>query len=164
VNRPRFRAWRFLLPGIEAVDELAGLTLTPRGGVEMLEGDDSIRQAIYLLLATSPGERIMRPDYGCSLQHLVFYPNDDTTAGLAIFYVRRAIERWEQRVDVARLDALRSPFDHERLDIFLEYRVRATRRIEPLAVSLDLASGQVRPADAPAAGVPAAGPPPEEPA
>ena len=42
----------------------------------------------------------MRPDYGCELHRLVFSPNDDTTAGLAIHYVRRALERWEPRVEV----------------------------------------------------------------
>ena len=66
----------------------------------MVEDDASIRQSLLLLLSTSPGERVMRPDYGCSLRRLVFAPNDDTTAGLAIHYVRQAVERWEPRVEI----------------------------------------------------------------
>ena len=49
----------------------------------MVQYNDSIRQAILLLFSTRPGERVMRPDYGCDIHRLVFSPNDDTTAGLA---------------------------------------------------------------------------------
>jgi len=66
----------------------------------MVDGDDSVRQAILLLLSTVPGERIMRPEYGCLIHQLVFSPNDATTAGLAIHYVQRALDLWEPRVDV----------------------------------------------------------------
>ena len=100
-----------------------------------------MRQAVLLLLSTQPGERVMRPDYGCELHRLVFGPNDDTTAGLAIHYVRRALERWEPRIQILRLDAGRHPEDPERLNISLEYRVRSTQRGERLAYSLQLAGG-----------------------
>ena len=53
----------------------------------MIAGDAAIRQSIILLLTTTPGERVMRPDYGCPLHRLMFQPNDATTAGLAIHYV-----------------------------------------------------------------------------
>ena len=56
-----------------------------RGRLAMVEGNAAVRQAIQMLLSTAPGERVMRPGYGCDLQRLVFAPNDDTTAGLASF-------------------------------------------------------------------------------
>jgi hypothetical protein len=116
-----------------------GPCISNRGGIDMVEGDASVRQAIVLLLATRPGERVMRPTYGCNLQRLVFSPNDDTTAGLAIHYVRQAIERWERRVEVIHLDATRpdggAPGE---LEIYLEYRVRATLQAERLAFAFDL--------------------------
>ena len=82
----------------------------------------------------------MRPHYGCHLHRLVFSPNDDTTAGLAIHYVRQAIERWEPRVEVIHLDATRSERDAMTglLEISLEYRVRATLQTERLAYAFDL--------------------------
>ena len=103
-----------------------GLALTARGALAMVDSEASIRQALLLLLSTSPGERVMRPTYGCDLGRLVFSPNDDTTAGLAILYVRRAIELWEPRVQLLELDAQRSEDAPSRLDIALSYRVRAT--------------------------------------
>jgi len=72
---------------------------------------------------------------------LIFWPNDDTTAGLAIHYVRQAVDRWEPRVDRVRVDAQRNRDDESRLDITLEYRVRSTGDEDRLSVQLDLAGG-----------------------
>ncbi len=121
---PRWRAWRFLLPHLDAPPEECGLAIGPRG-VEMAEGEAAVRQALLLLLSTAPGERVMRPAYGCDLTHLVFALNDATTAGLAIHYVRRALERWEPRIEILHLDADPNPSDPGRLDIKLEYRVKS---------------------------------------
>src|ERR1700736_4358537 len=121
-----YRAWRFLHPDLDASAEFAGLSISATGGIEMVSEHASVRQAILLLLSTIPGERVMRPDYGCQLHRLVFSPNDETTAGLAIHYVRQALDRWEPRIDILRLDAERNTEDPEQLIISLEYRVRAT--------------------------------------
>jgi hypothetical protein len=134
----RYRAWRFVHPFFDALRGEAGLRLSTKGGIDMVEDEASVRQAIFLLLSTMPGERVMRPDYGCDLHRLVFSPNDDTTAGLAIHYVRRAITQWEPRIDVLRLDATRHVAAAECLDITLEYRVRATRRADRLIFPLNL--------------------------
>ncbi len=134
-----YGAWRFVHPDFGAPSTSTGLRLTPKGGIELVEGEESVRQAIFLLLSTLPGERVMRPDYGCQLYQLVFMPNDDTTAGLAIYFVRRALERWEPRIDLIRVDAGRDPDDPARLNIFLEYRVRATRRLQTLTFATNLA-------------------------
>jgi hypothetical protein len=137
-SNPRYRAWRFRYPDIDAPEMAAGLAISPRGGVDMVQDDASVRQAILLLISTIPGERVMRPDYGCPLNRLMFSPNDDTTAGLAIHYVRRAIQQWEPRVEIVHLDAHRNEDNPERLDIILEYRVRATQRSEQLNLALNL--------------------------
>lgn len=130
------RAWRFVHPDFD--QDLPGLHVSATGGVAMTEDDAAVRQSILLLLSTRPGERVMRPDYGCNLHRLLFWPNDNTTAGLAMHYVRQAIERWEPRVQITRLDASRNEFDSARLDIHLEYRLRATQRTEELRLSVAL--------------------------
>jgi uncharacterized protein len=141
MSAPRYRAWRFLHPDFDVSEERAGLRLTPTGAIDMVEEHAAIRQAVLLLLSTLPGERVMRPDYGCELHRLAFSPNDDTTAGLAIHYVRSALERWEPRIQLLQVDAGRNPEDPWRLDITVEYRVRTTRRGDRFLYPLLLAGG-----------------------
>jgi uncharacterized protein len=117
------------------------LTVAPTGGIAMVEGDESVRQAILLLLATIPGERVMRPRYGSYLHRLVFSPNDQTTAGLAIHYVRQAINRWEPRIEIVSLDANPDPHAPERLLIQLDYVVRASQATGVVTYPLELTPG-----------------------
>jgi Bacteriophage baseplate protein W len=139
---PRWRGWRFRVPPYDApLDALVGLGVDPAGAIEMVADDDAIRQSLMLLISTRPGERVMRPEYGCDLSRLVFSPNDDTTAGLAIHFVRQAVERWEPRVEVLRVDAGLDPEEATRLEIALDYRVRATLRSDSVVVGLDLQEG-----------------------
>jgi Bacteriophage baseplate protein W len=130
MTMPTYRALRFIDPD--------GLALTATGAVAMVDGDASVRQAILLLLSTVPGERLMRPDYGSHLHRLLFAPNDHTTAGLAIHYVRQALRRWEPRVDVVDLDAGADPDIATRLNITLRYQVRSSRAVDDLIFPFDL--------------------------
>ncbi|WP_152363091.1 GPW/gp25 family protein [Microlunatus speluncae] len=132
----RNRAFRFV--GVGWDSDATGLTLTATGGVSMIDGDESIRQAILLLLCTTPGERLMRPQYGSHLHRLMFAPNDRTNAGLAMHYVQQAIERWEPRVEIVELDAEANPELASRLDIRLIYRVRASLATAEINFPLDL--------------------------
>jgi Bacteriophage baseplate protein W len=113
-----------------------GLLCSGTGRLERVTGADLLRQSLLILLSTFPGERVMRPDYGCELLTLAFARNDDTTAGLAIHYVRRAVERFEPRVRILRLDAYRAPDSPHRLDVILEYQPRIGGSPESLAVGL----------------------------
>jgi phage baseplate assembly protein W len=121
-----------------------GVVLTPAGRIAMVSGDEAIRQSILLLLTTLPGERVMRPDYGCPLHRLLFAPNDATTAGLAIHYVRQALVRFEPRIDIVSLDAGAPAVrelgaaDASKLIISLVYRVKSTNRQASLDLEVDL--------------------------
>ena len=137
----RYLAFKFVHPDIDVDKGESGLSANSDGSLATVSGNQAIRQAILLLLSTYPGERVMRPNYGCNLHLLLFSPNDETTAGLAIHYVRRALERWEPRIEILSLDAGRSPEDSGQLLIDLEYRERSTQMDEQLLFTLDLAGG-----------------------
>jgi uncharacterized protein len=115
-----------------------GLVVTSTGAVATVAGAESIRQSLLLLLGTRPGERLMRPQYGSHLHRLLFAPNDHTTAGLAIHYVRQAVRRWEPRVEILALDAGADPLDAARLVVRLRYRVRATLVEDAIDYPIDL--------------------------
>ena len=138
MTAPLYRAWRFLHPDFDLTEAEPGLQVSRTGGIEMVAEHASVRQAILLLLTTTPGERLMRPDFGCDLYRLVFAPNDATTHGLAIHYVRQALQRWEPRIDILRLDANCSEGDPGRMDILLEYRMRRTLHRDTLVMPVNL--------------------------
>jgi phage baseplate assembly protein W len=114
------------------------------GSFAMTGGVTEVEQAMYLILSTTPGERPMRPEFGCPLADYVFAPADSTTAGLIAYEVVRALRRWEPRVDV--LDVQVTPDAAEStLWIDIGYRIRDSydRRnlVVPFYVIPDEASG-----------------------
>ena len=70
------------------------------GGVALVVREREIEEAIRLILATAPGERPMRPEFGCRVHDHVFAPINAATAGAIAHDVRYALERWEPRIDV----------------------------------------------------------------
>ena len=102
------------------------VALDEQGQVVMADDEKAIQQAIWTILGTAPGERLMRPDFGCGIHDLVFAANTAATAGLAAELVRRALIRWEPRIDVLDVAAAPDTADPTLLLIEIEYRVRTT--------------------------------------
>ncbi|TQS43386.1 GPW/gp25 family protein [Cryptosporangium phraense] len=128
---------RFLGAGFDGGGP-GGLALTSAGRLATVDGAAAVRQALLMLLSTRPGERLLRPTYGCRLPRLVFAPNDDTTAGLAIHYVREAVAEWEPRVEVLDVDAGPDPDAPSRLLVRLDYLIRESRTRDGLTLGVEL--------------------------
>jgi uncharacterized protein len=96
------------------------------GRIALTGGDDAVRRSILAVLSTTPGERVMRPDFGCPVQELAFAGNDDATAAEAAAMVREALALWEPRVDVLDVTAAADPADPGLLLVEIDYEVRAT--------------------------------------
>ena len=88
--------------------------------------EESVKQSIWIILSTSKGERVMRPEFGCSIHELVFVPNSAATRGLAEHYVREALLRWEPRIEVLQVKAKAGGAWDEELNISIEYRICVT--------------------------------------
>ena len=95
------------------------------GVVRMAEYEESVRQAIWIVLGTAKGERAMRPDFGCGIYDLVFEPNSPSTAGRVAQEVRDALLMFEPRIDVLDVQT-QSAGGGEVLLISIDYQVRAT--------------------------------------
>jgi uncharacterized protein len=131
--------WRFALPAFDVPEGGRwGLQLDPTGRSAMVGGSDVTRQSILLLLSTVPGERVMRPTYGCNLHELAFAANDGTTAGLAMHHVRRAVQQWVPHAEIVRVDAHPDPDDEAVLRIRLDYRHRPTDAHDTIEVGISL--------------------------
>jgi hypothetical protein len=101
-------------------------TLDERRTIALTEDEEEIEQAIRIILGTAPGQRVMRPEFGCRIHDLVFAPNNTATAGVAARYVTEALGRWEPRIEVRRVDVETDPHDAACLMISVEYRIVST--------------------------------------
>ena len=103
------------------------IRLGPDGSVLMTaDGDEAIRDSIWTILSTSPGERVMRPEFGCGIEDHVFDVNDVATGSSIAGSVRDALNTWEPRIEVLGVQALADPADRNRLLIEIDYRVRSS--------------------------------------
>jgi phage baseplate assembly protein W len=96
------------------------------GDIALSRYEEDIREAIWIILGTAPGERLMHPDFGCGIYEYVFAPNTTRTAGLVRFQVEQALTRWEPRIDLQEVQVQSDPDEPSRLLIAIEYQVKAT--------------------------------------
>ncbi len=94
------------------------------GKVAMSEYEENIRQSILLIISTKPGERPMLPAFGCEVHRYLFAPNTRTTANLIAFHVRKALKRWEPRVEVEGVRASTGRDGEVRIEV--DYKIVAT--------------------------------------
>jgi phage baseplate assembly protein W len=123
------RGWKFLVRPDE------------RGALRYVEFDEDIREAIRIILGTSPGERVMRPDFGCGISRYVFASMDATTVTSIENAVREALTRFEPRIDVQDVKADQSRVADGVLSINIAYVVRSTNARENMVYPFYLTEG-----------------------
>jgi phage baseplate assembly protein W len=96
-----------------------------RGSIHSSDGEDSIRESIIVILSTARGERVMRPDFGCRLNELVFAPNPMSTATLLRSFIEEALLNWEPRIEVDDI-TVTPRSDRSELEVSIDYSIRAS--------------------------------------
>ena len=99
------------------------------GRIGLVDGAQELEEAIRLILGTAPGERPMRPEFGCAIHDLVFATPDSSTAGRVAHSVRVALLRWEPRIEVLGVDVSYEAMDQGALLIDIQYQ--AARSNDP---------------------------------
>lgn len=98
------------------------------GRIALTDGAGDLDCSLRVVLATAPGERVMRSTFGCAIWDLVFEPINDNTLGLMAEVVREAIAMWEPRVTVQEVRTIPADDDQHNalVNIEIDYVVRAT--------------------------------------
>jgi uncharacterized protein len=109
-------------PGPEFLD--VPFHVDGRGRTAATDEDDHVRDLIYQVLFTTPGERVNRPDFGCGLKQMVFLPNGDALAAATQFLVHGALVRWLDTV--IRVEGVEVRAVDARLEVRVAYVKRAT--------------------------------------
>lgn len=99
------------------------------GHVASVEYEDDIRQSILIILETAPGERVMRPNFGCGIHELVFTAVDSTAIQRIRSEVEEAMRRCEARIEVLGVTVDEAATTEGKLLVQMEYRVRKTNQI-----------------------------------
>ena len=108
------------------------LTVDRRGAIALVGGRDDIEQALAIILGTAPGERPMRPEFGCEIHDLVFDTIDAATVGRIETAINAAIVRWEPRIELTEIDFDLSRAREGVLEITIGYRILATNQAHNL--------------------------------
>lgn len=93
------------------------------GGIALVAREREIEQAIRLILGTAPGERPMRPEFGCRIHDHVFGPANASTAGQIAYDVRSALQRWEPRIEIEDVAVSFDAHDLGRLYVDVRYAI-----------------------------------------
>ena len=131
---------------VDSLGRVVGMDmgLDAQGRIALSSYDDHVLQSILLIAKTSPGERVMRPDFGAGLSTLAFEPLGSATAALVQHRVTQALTRFEPRIDVLAVDVKpSSPANPGELVIELRYRVRRTDTITNVVFPFFLERGRV---------------------
>jgi phage baseplate assembly protein W len=102
------------------------------GKLALAHDDEDVAQAVLLILSTVPGERPMRPEFGCAMYDVAFDRVDAQTAGRIEREIRVALDRWEPRIDVEGIEFDFSGADDGVVEILLTYRLRHTNELRNL--------------------------------
>jgi phage baseplate assembly protein W len=108
------------------------LQVDRRGGIALAHDETDVDQAIQLILSTAPGERPMRPEFGCGVHDFVFDTIDAGTVARMETEIRSALDRWEPRIEVSDLEFELDGVDRGELLINIAYRLRATNHMRNL--------------------------------
>ncbi len=123
----------------------SGLAFPPaadsRGAMAMASYEEDIRQSIQIVLATNPGERVMRPDFGAGLRDFVFEPADPSTINRLSTRVRESLIDFEPRISVQNVEVTIDPVTRNTLYIGITYVVRATNTVANLVYPFYLLEG-----------------------
>ena len=97
------------------------VSINLNGGVSSSALEENVRQCMFIILGTAPGERIGRPDFGCQIHDLMFAPNNSLTSARAEVYCEEAIYKYEPRVESVTCRAVSNIDEPNRLDVRIEY-------------------------------------------
>jgi phage baseplate assembly protein W len=124
------------------------VSINLNGGVSSSQLEENVRQSLFVILGTAPGERLNRPRYGCRIHDLMFAPNSPMTAARAEVYCEEAIYKFEPRIEKVTCVANAHPDEPNRLDVRIEYVIAGKNAPRNLVYPFYLKAEEDEPADA----------------
>ena len=125
------RGWRF------------PIKVNAKGGLDWSDGQDRIRDAIWIIVSTSLGERLMRPRFGAGLKDYVFQPNSDVMRAELASVIRRALVEWEPRIELVGVSVEASADQDSQVLVSVDYQIRDTNELFNMVFPFYLQEGSL---------------------
>ena len=107
------------------------------GALEWRSGAALVRQSILLILDTEPGERVMRPDFGCGLRRYLMEPNTPATRAAIAREIDASLRAWEPRIVVGTVDAVPTD-DPSTVLVSISYTLIRDQSIDSVRVTISV--------------------------
>lgn len=101
-----------------------------QGNIKLEDGEENIERSVRAILSTAPGERVMRPDFGCRIHDQVYSSLSPSTLTRIEDSVREALVKWESRITIENIDARPDPNKPEKVLVEIEYWIESTNSSE----------------------------------
>jgi phage baseplate assembly protein W len=121
------------------------LQFSPHGQIALAKGERDIEQSIRIILETIPGERVMRPEFGCRAKELLFAPRNAATEGLLVQYVEQALARWEPRIELLTVTIVPDQSRDGVLMVEITYNIKSTHDRRSIVYPFFIIDEQPRP-------------------
>jgi hypothetical protein len=115
--------------------------VNPAGNLSWSVGEQSVQEAIWIILGTALNERQMLPSFGCGIHDLVFAPNNQTTQANVSHLVKQALSQGEPRIDVLDVNVSAAPDEANILLIRVDYRVRSNNAMNNMVYPFYVTEG-----------------------
>jgi phage baseplate assembly protein W len=115
--------------------------VTNSGSIALAAYEDDVKQALRILMATAPGERVMQPNFGCGIYDLAFEVIDQATITRVESVIRTAISSYEARIELMDVSVDASMASAGVLHISIDYRIRRTNQVGNMVYPFYFAEG-----------------------
>jgi phage baseplate assembly protein W len=117
------------------------INVNAKGGIDWTTGPDRIQAAIWTILSTSAGERLMMPDFGAGIKDYVFESNSAIVRSRLESEVQKALTQWEPRIQLVSVQATPSPVQDSLILVSIDYQIRDTNELYNMVYPFFLQEG-----------------------
>ena len=105
------------------------IAVNAKGGIDWSEGTARVSDAIWIIVKTSRGERVMRPTFGAGVNDFVFQSNSSLVRTQLVTSIKQALLKWEPRINLKQVTTNPVPGEPSQVLVSIEYTTRDTNEL-----------------------------------
>lgn len=99
------------------------------GRIALSSSEEDIKEAIQIITFTNLGERVMRSDFGSTINHFIFDPLTQSTLSKMESKLKKAIMHWEPRVKEINVEVVEDIEEQNKIIVKISGVIRSTNNL-----------------------------------